>query len=783
MVKNKVSETITENIFRGYYGSSEFIEKSAIPQKFGFKSKKNTGKNGYPDFFKYLKNYVIIVEAKAIDHLEAEKEVQYYMEVNSIKKEDKIGIAVSGQDESQLKVSYYIQFQGEKIEKLEIKDKLLSISNINKIYEKRKNGESTSDEELITILKSLNRKFHEGNKVRETDRSLFFSGILIALTNNNFRNIYRSISEPTQKEVKYAKNSLLEAHHMNEEMLKSISFQLASKINTLSKQFSWFDRFSFIKNIDFSLDEYKKIIEQVETKIFIPYENEEKLDILGKAYKIFLSRAGSAESKNIILTPDHIRSLMIKLGRLTVDDVVLDTCTGSGGFLMDSMEKLINLAKEDQDKIERILESQLIGIENDPILFSLACSNMFLHGDGRSNLIFRSSLIGDTEENLIDPEDMGLLKYISQMKPTKCFINPPYESNLPISFAIQAINYIEANGKLIVIMPTPTLTKNQNGLTEVLLEKAKLDFVIKMPFNLFSEQKRTVNTSIFGFTKTPHKKDDKVLFYELEDDGFKSVQHKGKIDKDGKWNDIEVEIIDSINNLVEIPGVSQLKKIFDTKGDLKSYGYDKPGETKHEFVSLGSLFDIKSGTLASEKNDPDGDYDFVTAADQWKKHSEYTHDTEALIYATKAGGSLGKSQYVNGKFIASNLCLVLTRKPSINSEEYKELISKIDANPSLNKKLNLETRQEEILKADRYPINLKFYNWYFESIRKRLVSNLADGTSKLTINEQDLSNYMIEYISIEEQNKFVEEKVEPFEQSQRATIKAKEELVSALDFL
>lgn len=783
MTKNKVSETITENIFRGYYGSSEFIEKSAIPPKFGFKSKKNTGKNGYPDFFKCLDNYVIIVEAKAQNHLEAEKDVQSYMEVNSIKNQDKIGIAVSGQNESQIKVSYYIQFQGEKIEKLEIKDKLISIDNINKIYEKRKNGEATSDEELITILKGLNKKFHEGNKVRETDRSLFFSGILIALTNNNFRNIYHSISKPTQNEVKYAKNSLLEAHHMNDQMLRAISLQLASKINTLSKQFSWSDRFSFIKNIDFSLDEYKKIIEQVETKIFIPYENEEKLDILGKAYKIFLSRAGSAESKNIILTPDHIRSLMIKLGRLAVDDVVLDTCTGSGGFLMDSMEKLINLAKEDQDKIEKILENQLIGIENDPILFSLACSNMFLHGDGRSNLIFRSSLIGDAEENLIDSEDMGLLKYIQQMRPTKCFINPPYESNLPISFVLQAINYIESNGKLIVIMPTPTLTKNQNGLTELLLEKAKLDFVIKMPFNLFSEQKRTVNTSIFGFTKTPHKKDDKVLFYELEDDGFKSVQHKGKIDKDGKWDDIEVEIIDAVNNLVEIPGVSQLKRIFDNQGKLKVYGYDKLEETRHEFVRLGSLFDIKTGTLASEKNDPEGDYDFITAANQWKKHSEYTHDTEALIYAIKAAGSLGKSQYVNGKFIASNLCLVLTRKPSVDSEVYRELVGELDNDLTPKKRQDLKARQEEIQKADKYPINLKFYNWYFESIRKRLVSNLADGTSKLTINELDLSNYMIEYISIEEQNKFVKEKVEPFEKSQLAAIQAKKDLVSALDFL
>lgn len=48
----EVSETNTENIFRGFYGSTTFIEKSAISKEYGFKSKKNTNYNGYPDFFK-----------------------------------------------------------------------------------------------------------------------------------------------------------------------------------------------------------------------------------------------------------------------------------------------------------------------------------------------------------------------------------------------------------------------------------------------------------------------------------------------------------------------------------------------------------------------------------------------------------------------------------------------------------------------------------------------------------------------------------------------------------
>lgn len=83
---------------------------------------------------------------------------------------------------------------------------------------------------------------------------------------------------------------------------------------------------------------------------------------------------------------------MVDLARLNLDDVVLDTCTGSGGFLMKSMETMIALAQNNPDTIKKIKEHKLVGFEIGPTLFALACSNMFLHGDGRTNLIFGSSI-------------------------------------------------------------------------------------------------------------------------------------------------------------------------------------------------------------------------------------------------------------------------------------------------------------------------------------------------------------------------------------------------------
>ena len=215
-----------------------------------------------------------------------------------------------------------------------------------------------SAENLVSTLKKLNKTFNDGNKVRDTERSLFFSGLMIALTDNNFRQTYKNIQAPKVKEGK--SSVILEAHNLNEAILTAIANQIDEKVNNLSKEYNWRDKFSFIKNIDYSLKEYKQIIGLIEKNIFAPFQNEEKQDILGRAYKIFLSRAGKVDNKNIIITPDHIKGLMVKLSRLVVDDVVLDTCTGTGGFLMEAMETLVKLADGNTDKIQYIKDNQLI---------------------------------------------------------------------------------------------------------------------------------------------------------------------------------------------------------------------------------------------------------------------------------------------------------------------------------------------------------------------------------------------------------------------------------------
>lgn len=703
------SETITENIFREFYGNGAFIEKSAIPSHYGFKSKKGTGYKGYPDFFRDNANedFVIIVEAKADDYKAACEEVEFYAKVNKIDK-DILAIAISGQTIGTYKSSLFIKFNGGKYKEIDTNWKLLPLESLRKIYRKEKIGDCISDEKLHTILSELNNTFHEPMKIKDTERSLFFAGLMIALKDTNFRITYKNIQAPTKEQQDTSKYKLIESHNLNKAIIEAIVNQINNRINSYSKEINWKGQFAFILDIDYELKPYKELISKIEKNIFTPFEFDEKQDILGKAYKIFLSRAGKIDNKNIILTPDHIKHLMVRLARLSVDDIVLDTCTGTGGFLMEAMEVMSKLAKGNDELIERIHRHQLYGFEIDRTLFALACSNMFLHGDGRSNMIFGNSLI-----------EVGSKIYSEfkrTYKPRKCIINPPYEKNLPIQFVYKALELLEPNGKLIIVMPSITLNKNVGSGTEDVLKMARLDFVIKLPLSTFREQGRTVYTSIFGFTKDSggHRKDDRVLFYDLVDDGLVSVQHKGRVDKYKRWNAIEDAIYDVINSSKEIYDVCEKRLIYN--GDtLVPYGFvEHKGQMN--YYPISTLFTIQTGELQSEDGEEDGEYDFITASEKWKKHNMY--QIEAIIYANNSEGSLGRCHYVNGKFMASTLCLILQERNHI-----------------------------------QFPLDLEYYSFYFMSIRKQITSRLKDGTSKLSISQDKFKNYLIEYIPIQEQRK------------------------------
>ena len=119
------------------------------------------------------------------------------------------------------------------------------------------------------------------------------------------------------------------------------------------------------------------------------------LDIMGEMYSEFLKYAlGDGKEIGIVLTPPYITKMMATILDVNQDSKVMDLATGSAGFLISAMEMMIQDAENTfgkkttsaEDKIHIIKTKQLLGVELNAEMYTLAATNMILRGDGSSNI-------------------------------------------------------------------------------------------------------------------------------------------------------------------------------------------------------------------------------------------------------------------------------------------------------------------------------------------------------------------------------------------------------------
>jgi type I restriction-modification system DNA methylase subunit len=120
------------------------------------------------------------------------------------------------------------------------------------------------------------------------------------------------------------------------------------------------------------------------------------IDIKGLIYEQFLGLSLRNTDLGQYFTPDPIISFMVKLARLSSVDHVHDPAAGTGRFLVAAMSDMTAKAQS-QDEVQRIKGEQLTGVEKSPYVAKIAKMNMFVHGDGRTNIVRGDSLEFDLE--------------------------------------------------------------------------------------------------------------------------------------------------------------------------------------------------------------------------------------------------------------------------------------------------------------------------------------------------------------------------------------------------
>ncbi|MBR4890534.1 MAG: N-6 DNA methylase [Clostridia bacterium] len=253
-------------------------------------------------------------------------------------------------------------------------------------------------------------------------------------------------------------------------------------------------------------------------------------DVMGIFFNEFNRYKKKSESGQVF-TPDHITSFMYRLIEVNQNDKVLDAACGSGAFLVKAM---CNMMKEaggiNTKKASKIKDTQLYGIEFDREIFALACANMLIHKDGKTNL-----------EHL-DSRTQEACDWIKSKSITKVLMNPPFESKYGcLTIVENVLKNVPRNTKCAFILPDKKLEKDKKG--RKLLKHSTLEKIIKLPEKVFSEG---VTTSIFIFTAGVPQNDKEIFACYIEEDGLETVKNQGRQDIKDRWQSIEDRWVDII---------------------------------------------------------------------------------------------------------------------------------------------------------------------------------------------------------------------------------------------
>ncbi len=526
-------------------------------------SKKGTGHVGFPEYVGVVKDFVIVIEDKpktdkhvlldgSVISLDTNAVVDYAMNgalfyakhlAKNTTYKKIIAIGVSG-DNKKHKISPIYVDDTDYYRVLPDVESFISFNekNIDEYYTREiLKVETNTEKELAEILKdaaTLHEDLRNYGNLKETDKPLVVSGILLAL--NEIEKKSFSIDNLVGDIVETDGQKIYKAIESN---LRRVNVQPQVKLDKILSQFSIIRDTQILNDINDTLGEtplkyYAKFLYE---KIFksIKYTSSSE-DYLGRFYGEFVSYSGGdGQTLGIVLTPKHITELFCELLDLKPEDIVLDPCCGTAGFLIAAMHLMLKKAKDDAQK-KHIRKEQLHGIEIQPHMFTIATTNMILRGDGKSNLI---------NENFLKQESDKL-----QLKsPTVGMMNPPYSQGskknpdlYEICFTEHLLDSLVEGGRCAVIVPQSSMTgktKEEQAVKENILKHHTLEGVITLNRDTFYGVGVMPCIAIFTAGE-PHPANKECKFINFENDGYEVSKHIGLIEtesaKDKKQHLLDV---------------------------------------------------------------------------------------------------------------------------------------------------------------------------------------------------------------------------------------------------
>lgn len=565
MNERKTEILVREMLRKNFYYDSEdlLVEEQRSDNPKIHKLLKNASKRGsgcgLPEFIissKTNSNFIIVIECKADVKKHQSETLDKYADfaVDGVKlyssylsKEyDVLAIAISGEKASNIQISHFLQLKDTNEFHPYFDNRILSFKDYLDSYLSSDFKFSQDYGKLIAYTKTLNEYLH-GKKIKESQRALLISGILLALRNDAFKSGYKK-------------------HRTAKSLVDNLYGTICTEIGASSVSSENAERlkvaFSFIKTGTSLTDEKEgkeiteNLISEIDSEINGFMLTHKYVDTVSQFYVEFLRYANNDKGLGIVLTPTHITDLFVELAEINKDSICFDNCCGTGGFLISAMKKMLKEAKGDTTKELQIKKNQLIGIEYQDDIYALLVSNMILHRDGRTNIYLGDCFTLSSE-------------VMQKFKPTAGFLNPPYKTKKSdteeLEFVLNNLETLEPGAKCVAIVPISCVieeTTIAKGLKRRILNEHTVEAVMSLPDELFHNSNVNVVTCAIVITAhRPHPSRKKTWFGYWRNDGFIKTKNKGRIDKNHTWGHICEEWVSAYKNREIINGMSVMREI------------------------------------------------------------------------------------------------------------------------------------------------------------------------------------------------------------------------------
>ncbi len=572
------NERLTEDLVRDHFRQDAYPrltsdeQKSADPRItkcLAAASKQGGSGIGKPEFLLHSPDapgFVVVIECKADAAKHASQNLElvrdfavdgalHYAKHLSTAF-DVIAIGVSGETPATMRVSTYRRLKGATTSE-ELRDEHGTITTLLGFadYQRLRNFDPEVRKRTLGELMAFSRELHDYMrdyaKVSEAEKPLLVSGILIALKDDSFGRTYRNFrSDVLPRELYGAIARQVEdaelPHAKRQVMLQPYSFlethpELA-KVQPGATE-------SPLQRLVADIDEHVRPF--ISTYVDV--------DVIGQFYGEFLRyTGGDKKGLGIVLTPHQVTELFAKLANVGPDDTVLDTCAGTGGFLISAMREMDAKAGNDPTKLKRIRAQGLVGVEQQPAMFSLAASNMILRGDGKANLY---------QGSCFDPAITAAIAAGSARhpRPTVGLMNPPYSQKgvglHELDFIDHLLDCLTPGSLGVVIVPMSCAIDTKHPKRAEILAKHTLVAVMSMPDELFYPVGTVTCIMVFRAHQPHAFAPQSTWFGYWKRDGFIKTKDRGRIDLNQEWPARRDEWLDGYNNRRVAAGESVLHRV------------------------------------------------------------------------------------------------------------------------------------------------------------------------------------------------------------------------------